>query len=111
MNIRNIIVGVAVGMVVMGFALAIIGRFVESEAPSPPTRTISTPSEPTVAGFTRAEYLDKVSNGGQDQMSLCSYTYLIDNFGLEETYRMDVRATVDETDVDPRIYEAMGSCL
>lgn len=106
MNRRVLVYGV--GFLVL--ALILLPTAVEKYGPEQATIQ-SRSSEPTVAGHTRAEYLEKVSNGGQDQLSLCSYTYLIDNFGLEETYRMDARAMVDENDIDERIYDALESCL
>lgn len=69
------------------------------------------PTESTYMGITRQEYLDKASNGGQDKGAHCAYTYLIDTYGIEETFRMDYRVEKDETDVDPAIFEAIDRCL
>ena len=68
-------------------------------------------SRETVMGVTKQEYLDKVSNNGQDKEALCAYEYLIDTYGLKETYKMDLAATKDEEDIHPAIYEAIDRCL
>lgn len=66
--------------------------------------------EDTYMGITRQEYLDKVSNNGQDTAARCVYANLIDQYGLKETYQMDYRASVDENDVDQRIFDEMKVC-
>lgn len=41
----------------------------------------------------------------------CAYSYLIDEYGVEETMSMDFRVDADEKDVDPRLFEAVDKCL
>ena len=68
-------------------------------------------TEPTYMGITKTEYLNIASNNGQDKGAECAYTYLIDTYGIEATYKMDKRADKDPDDVDPAIYEAIERCI
>lgn len=65
----------------------------------------------TVMGITRQEYLDTVSNNGQDKETFCIYEYLIDTYGLRETYKMDLAASRNEGDVHPAVYDAIDWCM
>lgn len=106
MNAKNILAGVGAVFLVL-FVFGIVSGFMSSVPATNPEAT----KEPTYMGLTRQEYLDTVSNNGQDKASLCAYTYLIDTYGLEETYKIDYRASKDENDIDPRTYEALEECI
>ena len=67
-------------------------------------------TEESYMGMTRQMYLDQVSNNGQDMGMHCAYSYLIDTYGLEATYRMDRRAGIDDNDIDPAVFEALDRC-
>lgn len=49
--------------------------------------------------------------GATKEQTLCAYSYLIDEYGVEETLKMDERALADENDVDPRLWGAVDKCL
>lgn len=99
---KNLAIGIGVGM-----AILVSVTFVRYQI----KETASSYTEDAYMGITRQEYLDKVSNNGQDKESLCAYEYLIDTYGIKETYRMDYRAYEDENDVDKRIYAAIKKCM
>ena len=96
--------------IILAITLAVGMISLLTPEPTEPTKPTK-PTESTYMGITRQEYLDTVSNGGEDKGAHCVYTYLIDTYGIEETYRMDYRAEKDETDVDPAVYEAIDRCL
>lgn len=75
-----------------------------------PTDSTAESNEPAYMGYTRQSYLAEVSNNGRDRGMYCAYSYLIDNYGLEATFKMDMRADRDGNDIDPAIYEAMDNC-
>lgn len=76
-----------------------------------PAEADTVTAEDAYMGMTRQMYLDKVSDNGQDTATRCSYTYLIDTYSLEETFKMDYRASKDENDIDQRIYDAIDRCV
>lgn len=41
----------------------------------------------------------------------CAYTLLIDEIGVQETLKIDMRAAADENDVDSRMFKAIERCL
>lgn len=41
----------------------------------------------------------------------CVYSGLIDEIGVQETLKIDMRAAADENDVDPRMFKAIERCL
>lgn len=108
MNILKLI-GKILFLIILVLLVTAVIKFFVSSAINSYNETSS--GEDTYMGLSRQEYLDEVSNNGQDTAALCSYTYLIDTYGLKETYSMDYRASKDETDVDPRIFEAMDRCV
>lgn len=67
--------------------------------------------EDSYLGITREEYLNRVSNNGQDTAARCVYANLIDKYGIKETYNIDYRASKDENDVDQRLYEELERCM
>lgn len=95
-----------IGIILLILAAVTVARYIASEAVKS-----TQPSEDSYMGFNRQEYLNQVSNNGQDTASLCAYTYLIDRYGLKETYNMDYRAYKDENDVDERIFKAIEMCM
>lgn len=69
------------------------------------------------SGLTKSKYLDMVRINYKDddtltlEETLCSYDYLIDKYGVKETYKMDLRAEADENDIDNRLIEAIQKCI
>lgn len=62
-------------------------------------------------GLTRESYLNEVSNNGYDKGAECVYGKLIDKYGIEETYKIDVRAIDSQDDyIDPRVLSAFNEC-
>lgn len=95
---------------VVGIAIVSAVIFTVGLLQSKPATQVTPTTEDTYMGLTRQIYLDKVSNNGQDTASLCVYTYLLDKYGIKETYKMDYRATVDENDVDQKILDEIKHC-
>ena len=101
-------------IIVFAIALFIGARAITvstQETAAPARATTSSNTEETYMGLTRQEYLDEVSNNGQDSGMLCTYTYLIDTYGIKETFLMDQRAAKDDTDIDNRVYGALERCM
>lgn len=66
------------------------------------------------SSYTKAEYIDlalEESHPDDREMTICIYSYLIDNYGVPATVKMDMRAAADENDVDPAIFDAYKECL
>ena len=67
-------------------------------------------------GLTKSGYLKQVEKNYEysEALSLgetkCAYSYLIDRYGVKETLKMDTRVAADESDVDPRLFEAINEC-
>lgn len=86
--------------------LGIIGqipRFVASRQASEP--------------LTKERYMQKIDeNHTADDIFTkeqyrCVYSLLIDEIGVQETLKIDMRAAADENDVDPRMFKAIERCL
>lgn len=105
---RRILIFVAVWI---GFSLLYFVTSYTVKTLMTPAESETVTTEDTYMGMTRQMYLDKASNNGQDTATLCSYTYLIDTYSLEETFKMDYRASKDENDIDQRIYDAIDRCV
>ena len=107
LSVILVIIAVFVGV---GLAKAAV-NFAAGSVTGTNTSSTSRSAEPTYMGVTKDDYLEVVGNNGQDTAAICAYTYLIDTYGLEATYKMDRRADKDINDVDPAIYEAIDRCL
>lgn len=71
-------------------------------------------SERLPSSYTKAEYIDlalEKSHPDDREMTICVYSYLIDNYGVPATLKMDMRAVADENDIDPAIFDAYKKCL
>ena len=86
--------------------LSIIGqipRFVASRQASEPLT-----KERYMQRVDEVDYSDSILTKSQ---SRCAYSLLIDEIGVQETLKIDMRAAADETDVDPRMFKAIERCL
>lgn len=62
--------------------------------------------------YTKEEYLQAVKANGGGEVEVCSYSYLIDTYGIREVMRLDLETTQSNSDeVDPKFYEAIRECL
>lgn len=77
-------------------------------------QSMNSSNEQLPSSYTKAEYIDLVvekSHPDDRELTVCVYSYLIDNHGVPATLKMDMRAAADENDVDPAIFDAYKECL
>lgn len=91
--------------------LVIIGIIILCSAVGAAIDSASSVSDKSpVDNMTKSQYLALASNNGEKKGYYCIYEYLIDNYGLKETYAIDQRADVDKNDIDGRVFEAIIEC-
>ena len=65
----------------------------------------------SISDMTKEQYIQQVKDNGGDAIEVCIYEKLIDDYGVKETLKMDMRSVTNSNDVDPRVYSIMQECL